>query len=580
MNGGSTIVDLRMSDVTYEAAEAEDTSMPIADFDEYEAPRGPWGAIWAGVAIVAALGWIGFMIWYAGPSLLPRPEPMALAQFAAALAAPPAWIGVLWLIARRSSKAEAQRFAKTAGAMRHEATHLQEVIEAMAHTIEANRLALGDQVTSMMAAASGMAEQIATAEQQAARLDGAARVAEEKLSVLLATLPKAHEETEALAAKVEATGLTASERAAALDAAVVALSERAKDADALTSGAAERLAAHIARMEATSETAGARLESVTGQMSEAVDGLLDRTASAVDEARKGIAAQGDAMLAMLSTNQATLDRTGTDSAMALAERIGRIESVAIHISDTLGESQKQADALARSIDDSSGAAQRFAGESAPQLLETLLRIRDTANAAAEHAREAMARIAPDAADALEAAAAQGMEKSLAAIAAAAQSATASATEASDKLNAQMLAIAEASGQIEARIAETDESNGFARRVSLLIESLNSSAIDLGKIYAAEVPDSSWAAYLKGDRGAFTRRAVKLLDAGDIRAIHQAYENDDAVRAQVNRYIHDFEAMLRGVLAQRDSGPIGVTLLSSDMGKLYVALAQAIERLRT
>ena len=35
-----------------------------------------------------------------------------------------------------------------------------------------------------------------------------------------------------------------------------------------------------------------------------------------------------------------------------------------------------------------------------------------------------------------------------------------------------------------------------------------------------------------------------------------------------------------ILAQRDGAAIGVTLLSSDMGKLYVALAQAIERLRT
>ena len=37
--------------------------------------------------------------------------------------------------------------------------------------------------------------------------------------------------------------------------------------------------------------------------------------------------------------------------------------------------------------------------------------------------------------------------------------------------------------------------------------------------------------------------------------------------------------LRTMLSTRDGHTIGVTLLSSDMGKLYVALAQAIERLR-
>jgi hypothetical protein len=213
------------------------------------------------------------------------------------------------------------------------------------------------------------------------------------------------------------------------------------------------------------------------------------------------------------------------------------------------------------------------------LLETLARIRDTANAAADHARETLAGVAPDAARAIEAAGTEAVRKSLTSIAAAAEQAANAATAASEKLNAQMLALADASGQIDARLAESEESNGFARRVSLLIESLNSAAIDLTAIYSAEVSDASWAAYLKGDRGVFAKRAVKLLDAGDLRAIQQAYEDDDTVRERVNRYIHDFEAMLRGILAQRDSAPIGVTLLSSDMGKLYVALAQAIERLR-
>jgi hypothetical protein len=95
-----------------------------------------------------------------------------------------------------------------------------------------------------------------------------------------------------------------------------------------------------------------------------------------------------------------------------------------------------------------------------------------------------------------------------------------------------------------------------------------------------VTDSAWAAYLKGDRGVFTRRAVRLLDNNESRDIFQHYESDQEFRDQVNRYIHDFEAMLRRILTDRDSSALGVTILSSDMGKLYVALAQAIERIRT
>jgi hypothetical protein len=157
--------------------------------------------------------------------------------------------------------------------------------------------------------------------------------------------------------------------------------------------------------------------------------------------------------------------------------------------------------------------------------------------------------------------------------------------ASERLTRQLVTLTETTRSVEARIAEhqaaasaTDEQS-FARQVSLLIEALNSTAIDVAKIFSNQPTDAEWAAYLKGDRGVFTRRAVRLIETGDAKAIVARYNEDGEFRAQVNRYVHDFEAMLRRVLAVREGATMGVTLLSSDMGKLYVALAQAIERLR-
>ena len=73
--------------------------------------------------------------------------------------------------------------------------------------------------------------------------------------------------------------------------------------------------------------------------------------------------------------------------------------------------------------------------------------------------------------------------------------------------------------------------------------------------------------------------MRLLDSGKAKIIAAHYDDDTKFRDHVNRYIHDFEAMMRVLLSTRDGNAIGVTLLSSDVGKLYVALAQAIERLR-
>ena len=155
-----------------------------------------------------------------------------------------------------------------------------------------------------------------------------------------------------------------------------------------------------------------------------------------------------------------------------------------------------------------------------------------------------------------------------------------------KISAQLAQIDEMTGNLERRLEDARGSfvgiddDSFARQMVLLTESLNSTAIDVAKILSNEVTDTSWAAYLKGDRGVFTRRAVRLLDAGEAKAIAHHYGDDVEFREHVNRYIHDFESMMRVMLSTRDGNAIGVTLLSSDVGKLYVALAQAIERLRS
>ena len=122
-----------------------------------------------------------------------------------------------------------------------------------------------------------------------------------------------------------------------------------------------------------------------------------------------------------------------------------------------------------------------------------------------------------------------------------------------------------------------QSERFAGQVAMLMESMNSAAIDVEKILSNDVDDKSWAAYLKGERGVFTRKAVRLLSTGEARELSGVYESDPEFRQAVNRFVHDFESMLRRVLAERDGGVMGVTLMSSDMGKLYTALAQVVER---
>jgi hypothetical protein len=70
-----------------------------------------------------------------------------------------------------------------------------------------------------------------------------------------------------------------------------------------------------------------------------------------------------------------------------------------------------------------------------------------------------------------------------------------------------------------------------------------------------------------------------MSGSETKAIRAHYDSDLEFQRSVNHYVHDFEAMLRRIVAERDGGIIAVTLMSSDMGKLYAALGQAIDRRR-
>ncbi|WBH17561.1 coiled-coil domain-containing protein [Sphingomonas radiodurans] len=767
MTGGPSIIDIRTRETGEAISMPEPEPTPdifehYALADDSDAAGGGYVApsLWrSGAPIVlatVAAAWVVALLWMAR-NTFGSMSALDLAQFGAALATVPALAGIAWLIALRTSRAEATRFGASARAMRAEAAALEQTVATLAGALEDNRHRLADQVrqfsaigdgaTARLAAIGrGLSEEIDQADVHARSLAEAAGTAQNNLAVLLATMPRAQAEVDAMAGKIDLAGLSAGEHTAALDAQVVALGERGREAETIAGGAAQKLAAHIARMEATSETAGVRLEGVTGEMSVAVDALLARIADAVDESRKGIAAQGEAMLAMVGANQAALDAAARETAESLAERIGVIEIVIDRIAarldvqraagdglvgtleggiarvetqldrlhhqgversqhlaasisalggsadamtqalaagdamatkaiattdnllvaldaatreidetlpaavdrldarviaakavvvaakpellalvtaaesthdaieaiaqviadqrrnvdtltgtllDSLATGRAKADAMGQMVDEASDRANRFAEEAAPRLLEALLRVRDTATQAAEHAREVLAKVIPEAAEALEKSGAAalrravdaGLDRQIAQIAVTAETAVNAANRAAERLDRQIHAIDTATALVDTRLevarAEHDEANqeSFARRASLLIEALNSAAIDITRTFAPEVADSAWAAYLKGDRGVFTRRAVRLLDGVGQRDIARLYDDDYAFRDQVNRYIHDFESMLRTILTQRDGSPLGVTLLSSDMGKLYVALAQAIERLR-
>ena len=286
------------------------------------------------------------------------------------------------------------------------------------------------------------------------------------------------------------------------------------------------------------------------------------------------------------------DRLGTASA-DIASQEDRLAALLGQVDDGVAGAQSRLSELASLIVQVGREAESLSSQTSPALVSALLQVKETASHAAERAREAIEAVIPasagklsaEVADALEKVIRESVEDRLRGVEGVAAKAVESARAASERLTGQMLAIGQTASALEAHIEQTREdqrekdSEAFARRVALLIGSMHSAAIDVGKILSDEIDDKAWSDYMKGDRAVFTRRAVRLIGASEARPIRAHYESDPEFRRSADRYVHDFEAMLRRVVAEREGGMMAVALMSSDTGKLYAALAQAIEKRR-
>ena len=334
------------------------------------------------------------------------------------------------------------------------------------------------------------------------------------------------------------------------------------------------------------------LDAVTRELDETLPHALDRMASH-GKATQGALGQIKPLLeASELVAQSTLSHVNAVKSTLQANEAKMAEH---------GESQQAlTDRVNAALADADAALARlragaddFADQGGARMIATLAEVRSTAESAADEARQTLERLVGNARDAMQATATEAIDAAfktevaaqLKAVEDASQRAVEAANGAADRLMRQLITIMDTSASVEQRVAEAEQAiaasdrDSLAKQVGILTEALKSSAIDITKVMSSEVSDAAWDAYLKGDRGIFARRAVKLLDNSETKEILRLYQNDDGFHAAVNQFIHDFEAMLRLLIGARDGSAISVTLLSSDIGKLYVALAQAIDRLR-
>lgn len=431
--------------------------------------------------------------------------------------------------------------------------------------------ALGARLTSAGGSLDGLTARIAEQERASQRLvadlDSGLADLTEKFSIV------AHDSDQRAATMLGALGRVRGE--------LTSLGEQAGEHDQLVGGLALR-----------TETLRGTVDQLSAQIRDELHGAIGIAEGGANRLRAQVEASTPAIGWVRDAAVEAGERLTTGAA-AIEAQHDRLAGLLSAVDTGIGGAEMRLGELGTAIGLASSEAERLSHETGPALIDAMVQVREAAQHAAERAREAIAGVIPQSAaalsDATRAALEQAVQDSVAEqmreVERVAVRAVEAAHGASERLTRQMLTIGQSATALEAHLERHQEaqrshdSDEFAKRVSLLIDSMHSGSIDVGKILSDEIDDKAWTAYLKGNRGVFTRRAARLIGGGETRAITAHYEVDPEFAGSVNRYVADFEEMLRRVTAERDGGIMAITLMSSDVGKIYTALAQVVERKR-
>ncbi len=440
----------------------------------------------------------------------------------------------------------------------------------------------------------------------------AARVAAADADLASATSARLAE-FEARFADVEASGT------AALD----AVAARIADIDAAAEAAATaRLAALEARFEAVraaGSTAAAAINTDLAAIEASLAGLA-APLGASQAAVAGLGTESQALDGVVAALEATIAERLADTRAAMAALHDETDRLT-HTVTTLGSSVADGSNLVSAASANFGAerdavvglARELAGhfDTARAALADLesgsaaaaasiaaglggevSRLGDATETAVAAMRSALAKVVDDAVAALADAAGSRAEMAfgapvrdqISAIETAASRAAAAGQQASERLATQMLSLVETVGVVEARIDEVEAQHAIRARDSLasraarLIEALNAAVVDVAQLLSLSVSDGEWAAYLRGDRSVFARAVAPQLDREVARRIARMLQHDPAFRSEAVRFTDMFEALIQRLLGDRDGEALAATMLSADLGKLYIAITDAGERL--
>lgn len=312
-----------------------------------------------------------------------------------------------------------------------------------------------------------------------------------------------------------------------------------------------------ARLGTVADEAATRM----GQLTETAQSAVDKFTLSTRQMRAHAAKSGEAMEARTNALMSARDQISraieqlSDESQGVTERLENASNAIAHQSNAIAMAQesmetgldRSVNGLAQAIDRLTMATETARARMAQVTgaLDSSAERLDTATDGATEKAENVALLFGEQSDALRSAADSAME--------------------------QADALREAGLHIRRE--------AFLDAAKFVIESLHSLTVDFNRLVDEEVPDKVWKSFYQGDTTAFTKRFLTQRDRLPVDTIRARYEDDGEFRGYVQRYIRQFEELLDEATERDHSELLSSTVMTSDVGKVYVLLCTAIGRER-
>ena len=115
-----------------------------------------------------------------------------------------------------------------------------------------------------------------------------------------------------------------------------------------------------------------------------------------------------------------------------------------------------------------------------------------------------------------------------------------------------------------------------REASEITAKLQQFSISLAQLFSPKNEEELWHQYYAGDKAVFMRYLAQNIKKAKADKIRQLFKQDALFQSNVVNYMRTFEQMTHQATENASDNPLLAVLIGSEVGRLYMVLAEVLK----